>query len=71
MKENASLSMNDNIKIITRLRGSDKYSKYSKLLKLSDNFNINISDLLENLSKTPSTNQNKSASISKLKDDLK
>ena len=71
MKENASLSMNDNIKIITRLRGSDKYSKYSKLLKLSNNFNINISDLLENLSKTPSTNQNKSASISKLKDDLK
>ena len=71
MKENASLSTNDNIKIITRLRGSDKYSKYSKLLKLSDNFNINISDLLENLSKTPSTNQNKSASISKLKDDLK
>ena len=71
MKENASISMNDNIKIITRLRGSDKYSKYSKLLKLSDNFNINISDLLENLSKTPSTNQNKSASISKLKDDLK
>ena len=71
MKENASLSMNDNIKIITRLRGSDKYSKYSKLLKLSDNFNMNISDLLENLSKTPSTNQNKSASISKLKDDLK
>ena len=71
MKENASLSMNDNIKIITRLRGSDKYSKYSKLLKLSDNFNMNISDLLDNLSKTPSTNQNKSASISKLKDDLK
>ena len=71
MKENASLSTNDNIKIITRLRGSDKYSKYSKLLKLSDNFNMNISDLLENLSKTPSTNQNKSASISKLKDDLK
>ena len=71
MKENAFLSTNDNIKIITRLRGSDKYSKYSKLLKLSDNFNINISDLLENLSKTPSTNQNKSASISKLKDDLK
>ena len=71
MKENTSLSTNDNIKIITRLRGSDKYSKYSKLLKLSDNFNINISDLLENLSKTPSTNQNKSASISKLKDDLK
>ena len=68
MKENAFLSTNDNIKIITRLRGSDKYSK---LLKLSDNFNINISDLLENLSKTPSTNQNKSASISKLKDDLK
>ena len=71
MKENASLSTNDNIKIITRLRGSDKYSKYSKLLKLSDNFNMNISDLLENLSKTPSKNQNKSASISKLKDDLK
>ena len=71
MKENASLSTNDNIKIITRLRGSDKYSKYSKLLKLSDNFNMNISDLLDNLSKTPSTNQNKSASISKLKDDLK
>ena len=71
MKENAFLSTNDNIKIITRLRGSDKYSKYSKLLKLSDNFNMNISDLLENLSKTPSTNQNKSASISKLKDDLK
>ena len=71
MKENASLSMNDNIKIITRLRGSDKYSKYSKLLKLSDNFNMNISDLLENLSKTPSKNQNKCASISKLKDDLK
>ena len=71
MKENASLSMNDNIKIITRLRGSDKYSKYSKLLKLSDNFNMNISDLLENLSKNPSTNKNKSASISKLKDDLK
>ena len=71
MKENASLSTNDNIKIITRLRGSDKYSKYSKLLKLSDNFNMNISDLLENLSKNPSTNKNKSASISKLKDDLK
>ena len=71
MKENAFLSTNDNIKIITRLRGSDKYSKYSKLLKLSDNFNMNISDLLENLSKTPSKNQNKCASISKLKDDLK
>ena len=71
MKENTSLSTNDNIKIITRLRGSDKYSKYSKLLKLSDNFNMNISDLLENLSKIPSTNKNKSASISKLKDDLK
>ena len=71
MKENTSLSTNDNIKIITRLRGSDKYSKYSKLLKLSDNFNMNISDLLENLSKTPSKNQNKCASISKLKDDLK
>ena len=71
MKENTSLSTNDNIKIITRLRGSDKYSKYSKLLKLSDNFNMNISDLLENLSKNPSTNKNKSASISKLKDDLK
>ena len=71
MKENTSLSTNDNIKIITRLRGSDKYSKYSKLLKLSDNFNMNISDLLENLAKNPSTNKNKSASISKLKDDLK
>ena len=69
--EKIPLPTKDNIKIITRLRGADKYSKNSKLLKLSDNLNMNISDILESLSKTPSLHQQKSASNLKLKDDIK
>ena len=71
MKENLPSKSYENVKIITRLRGNDKYSKYSKLLKLSDNININISDIIEKLSKTQETNQQKSASKSFLKDDIK
>ena len=33
-----------NVKIITRLRGTDKCSKTSKLLKLSENLNMNRDD---------------------------
>ena len=71
MDDSVPLPTKDNIKIITRLRGADKYSKNSKLLKLSDNLNMNISDILESLSKTPSLHQQKSASNLKLKDDIK
>ena len=71
MDDSIPLPTKDNIKIITRLRGADKYSKNSKLLKLSDNLNMNISDILESLSKTPSLHQQKSASNLKLKDDIK
>jgi len=71
MNDDVPLPTTDNIKIITRLRGTDKYSKYSKLLKLSDNLNMNISDILEHLSKTQSMHHEKSGSNSKLKDDIK
>ena len=71
MNDDVPLPTKDNIKIITRLRGTDKYSKYSKLLKLSDNLNMNISDILEHLSKTPSMHHEKSGANSKLKDDIK
>ena len=71
MDDSVPLPTKDNIKIITRLRGADKYSKNSKPLKLSDNLNMNISDILESLSKTPSLHQQKSASNLKLKDDIK
>ena len=71
MDDSVPLPTKDNIKIITRLRGADKYSKNSKLLKLSDNLNMNISDILDSLSKTPSLHQQKSASNLKLKDDIK
>ena len=69
MKDNYNSSSSQNIRIITRLRGSDKTSKFSKLLKLSDNLNINLNDIIDNLSKTSELKQQKSAS--KLKDDIK
>ena len=69
MKDKYNSSSSQNIRIITRLRGSDKTSKFSKLLKLSDNLNINLNDIIDNLSKTSELKQQKSAS--KLKDDIK
>ena len=71
MKDNLHSLSCENVKIITRLRGNDKYSKYSKLLKLSDNINMNIPDILEKLSKTQEINQQNCASKLKLKDDIK
>ena len=71
MDDSIPLPTKGNVKIITRLRGTDKCSKTSKLLKLSENLNMNISDILESLSKTPSIYQQKSASNLKLKDDIK
>ena len=59
MKDNYNSSSSQNIRIITRLRGSDKTSKFSKLLKLSDNLNINLNDIIDNLSKTSELNQQK------------
>ena len=71
MKDNLHSLSCENVKIITRLRGNDKYSKYTKLLKLSDNINMNIPDILEKLSKTQEINQQNCASKLKLKDDIK
>ena len=50
------------------MRGNDQKSKYSKL-KLPENLSINISQLLENLTKMPQTKNQKSAI--KLKDDIR
>ena len=69
MQDNYQSSATEKIRIITRLRGPDKLSKYSKLIKISDKINISIPDIVENLCKTPQSNQQKSAS--KLKDDIK
>ena len=63
-----SSSTSENITIITRMRGSDQKSKYSKL-KILENLNINISQLLENFTKTQESKQQKSAI--KLKDDIR
>ena len=69
MQDNYQSSASEKIRIITRLRGPDKLSKYSKLIKISDKININIPEIVENLYKTPQNNQQKCAS--KLKDDIK
>ena len=69
MQDNYQSSASEKIRIITRLRGPDKLSKYSKLLKISDKININIPEIVENLYKTPQNNQQKCAP--KLKDDIK
>ena len=69
MQDNYQSSATEKIRIITRLRGPDKLSKYSKLLKISDKININIPEIVENLYKTPQNNQQKCAP--KLKDDIK
>ena len=69
MQDNYQSSASEKIRIITRLRGPDKLSKYSKLLKISDKININIPEIVENLNKTPQNNQQKCAP--KLKDDIK
>ena len=37
MQDNCSSSASEKIRIITRLRGSDKFSKYSKSLNIQDN----------------------------------
>ena len=69
MQDNYQSSASEKIRIITRLRGPDKLSKYSKLLKISDKININIPEIVEHLYKTPQNNQQKCAP--KLKDDIK
>ena len=69
MQDNYQSSVSEKIRIIARLRGPDKLSKYSKLLKISDKININIPEIVENLYKTPQNNQQKCAP--KLKDDIK
>ena len=69
MQENYPSSVNEKIQIITRLRGPDKLSKNSKLLKLSDNMNILIPENILNVTRTPIMNQQKCAS--KLEDDIK
>ena len=69
MTDNLQHSALEKIRFITRLRGIDKPSKFSKLITISNDININIPQLIENLSKTSETNRQKSAS--KLKDDIK
>ena len=68
MNQDKQSSSSENITILTRMRGNDQKSKYSKL-KLPENLSINISQLLENLTKMPQTKNQKSAI--KLKDDIR
>lgn len=69
MVENNLYSSFEKIKIITRLRGNDKLSKFSKLINYSDNLSIYIPELIENLTKISGIKNIKSAI--KLKDDTK
>lgn len=69
MVENNLYSSFEKIKIITRLRGNDKLSKFSKLINNSDNLSIYIPELIENLTKISGIKNIKSAI--KLKDDTK
>ena len=69
MVENNLYSSFEKIKIITRLRGNDTLSKFSKLINYSDNLSIYIPELIENLTKISGIKNIKSAI--KLKDDTK
>ena len=69
MVENNIYSSFEKIKIITRLRGNDKLSKFSKLINYSDNLSIYIPELIENLTKISGIKNIKSAI--KLKDDTR
>ena len=66
MQDNCSSSASEKIRIITRLRGSDKFSKYSKSLNIQDN---NTQEFIGNLPKKCESNQKKCAF--KLKDDIR
>ena len=66
MQDNCSSSASEKIRIITRLRGSDKLSKYSKSLIIQDN---NTQEFIGKLPKKSESNQKKCAF--KLKDDIR
>ena len=66
MQDNYSSSASEKIRIITRLRGSDKLSKYSKSFIIQDN---NTQEFIGKLPKKSESNQKKCAF--KLKDDIR